>query len=386
MKNSRPHLLVLGGGQLARMMLPAAARLDIAVTVLDPAAASPAAALAHGAIAGNFRDGETVRRAVGDTKPDLITIEIEDVHTGALSEAIEKGILVYPSPATIETINDKLRQRSCFETAGLPSPKFVPLPDGAKAEEIESAVAAVGLPAIQKVRRGGYDGRGVAEIDTGGDQLPLTGPSILEARVDVEREAAVLVARSAVGECVAYEPFEMEMDPELHLLRSVFYPPSPALTGETAKRAQEIAIRAVEALSGVGLFAVELFLSREGDLLVNEVAPRPHNSGHLTIEASETDQFEQHLRAIFGLPLGSTRMREAACMRNLVGSGQSGPPRYAGLEEALAVDGAHVHLYGKSESRPGRKMGHITVCRPGQPEARRACSEAASRVTVMGES
>lgn len=205
---------------------------------------------------------------------------------------------------------------------------------------------------------------------------------MLETRVDIARELSVLVARSVTGETAVYEPFEMEMDPELHLVRSVLFPAS--LEPATAANAGKIAVAAAEALSVVGLCAVELFLSTGGEILVNEVAPRPHNSGHLTLEASETDQFEQHLRAILGLPLGSTRMRGPAAMRNLVATGAPGPTVYTGVQKALGTPGAHLHLYGKRESRPGRKMGHLTACADSLAEAKRLAAQAMAALSVRG--
>jgi 5-(carboxyamino)imidazole ribonucleotide synthase len=236
---------------------------------------------------------------------------------------------------------------------------------------------------MQKLRFGGYDGRGVARVEREDADLPLAGPSLLEERLELSTELAVLVARSSTGEVVAYEPVEMEMDPELNLVRAVVYPSSvPAGTATEAKRLAE---GAVEALAGVGLFAVELFVTTDGRVLINEVAPRPHNSGHLTIEAAETSQFEQHLRAILGLPLGSVAMRGAAAMVNLIGTSPEGPTRYAGLAEVLAMPGVHLHLYGKGRCRPGRKMGHLTAVGVDQRECVDRAVAASKALRVYGE-
>jgi 5-(carboxyamino)imidazole ribonucleotide synthase len=225
----------------------------------------------------------------------------------------------------------------------------------------------------------GIDGEGASGTD-----LPLAGPSLLEAPVDMEREIAVLVARTPEGACRSFPAVEMEMDPELHLVRAVLYPAE--IPDDTAKEARRIAEAAVADLGGVGIFAVELFIARDGQVIINEIAPRPHNSGHLTIEAAETDQYEQHLRGILGLPLGSTRMHSAAAMVNLIGTGEEGPTVYHGYEEALAMDGVHLHLYGKQTCRPGRKMGHITAIADTRDVARERALRAAEVLTVQGGS
>lgn len=246
------------------------------------------------------------------------------------------------------------------------------------------ALSELGLPAVQKLRFGGYDGRGVAVVGAGAGAtpavLPLDGPSYFEELVDIETELAVLVARTSEGEMITYPP--VEMDPELNLVRAVLYP--AAIPAAVAREADRVARAAAEAIGAVGITAVELFVTTDGAVLVNELAPRPHNSGHLTIEAAETDQFEQHLRAVMGLPLGSTRMRGPAVMRNVIGSGTEGPTVHEGMEQVLAVSGAHLHLYGKHRSRPGRKMGHLTVCREAIDEARAAAAEAVAALQVTG--
>lgn len=391
-----PTLLVLGGGQLARMMLPAAQRLDIRLTVLDPHPQCPACAGADRALAGDFADREAVLKAAEEIEPDAVTIEIEHVSIDAMAELTRRGVAVNPGAETVATINDKLNQRRRLAEAGLPMPRFIELPEedalgtagpqgsGAAPGKLAGALGELGLPAVQKLRFGGYDGRGVAIIREAVEQLPLPGLSMLEEHVPIAAELAVLVARRPAGETTVYEPFEMEMDQELNLVRSVFYPASPE--SSVCRRAQEVAVAAAEALSVVGICAVELFITTDGDVLVNEVAPRPHNSGHITLEAAETDQFEQHLRAIFDLPLGTAAMRGPAVMRNLVGSGKPGPTRYVGLEAVLAIPGAHPHLYGKKESRPGRKMGHVTVSAESLQVARERASKAAETLRVEGQS
>jgi len=410
-------VLVLGGGQLGRMLGEAAARLDIALTVLDPTPDCPAAATTAGQVLGSFRDYDDVLRAAGlesdrgdlepsegpgeggdsySRRPDAVTVEIESVSVEALDRIAAEGIPVHPAPAVIRVIQDKLAQRRRAEAAGLPVPRFAELPDPSVDPEGAKAVLRdFGLPAVQKLRFGGYDGRGVAMLrrreetdgpggEPGPADLPLAGPSLLEAPVDMDREIAVLVARTPAGQCRSYPAVEMEMDPDLHLVCAVLYPAE--IPDATAKEARRIAEAAVADLGGAGIFAVELFIARDGQVIINEIAPRPHNSGHLTIEAAETDQYEQHLRGILGLPLGSTRMHSAAAMVNLIGTGEAGPTIYRGYEEALAMDGVHLHLYGKQTCRPGRKMGHITAIADTREAARERALRAAEALSVRGGS
>lgn len=413
----RTSVLVLGGGQLGRMLGEAAARLDIALTVLDPTPDCPAAATSARQLVGSFRDDNDVLRAAGletdrgdsepserpgeggnsySRRPEAVTVEIESVSVEALDRISAEGIPVHPAPDVIRVIQDKLAQRRRAEAAGLPVPRFAALPDPSMDPEGATAVLRdFGRPAVQKLRFGGYDGRGVAmvpgleETDRTGAgpsaaDLPLAGPSLLEAPVDMEREISVLVARTPTGQCRSYPAVEMEMDPELHLVRAVLYPAE--IPDATAYEARRVAEAAVADLNGAGIFAVELFIARDGQVIINEIAPRPHNSGHLTIEAAETDQYEQHLRGILGLPLGSTRMHSAAAMVNLIGTDQDGPTVYHGYAKALAMDGVHLHLYGKHHCKPGRKMGHITAVADTRETARERALRAAEVLTVQGDS
>jgi 5-(carboxyamino)imidazole ribonucleotide synthase len=256
----------------------------------------------------------------------------------------------------LATIQDKLQQRWFFRTRGLPVPRFVAV-DRPTAEDAHRFC----FPLVQKARRGGYDGRGVVVLRGPkdlADLLPV--PSVFEECVAIEKEIAVLVARSPSGETCSYPAVEMIFDPRLNLIEGLLFP--GRLDEATAERARLLATRTVEALDGVGIFAVELFLDRDGSLWLNEVAPRPHNSGHATIEASVTCQFEQHVRAVTGMPLGDTSLIHPAAMVNLTGpEAGEGDLDLPGLAQALSVPGARLHLYGKSTVRPGRKMGHVTV-------------------------
>ena len=397
---TRGGILVLGGGQLGRMLGPAAARLDVPVTVLDPTPDCPAATTVARHIQGSFRDYETVLRTAEETAPEVVTVEIESVEVAALRTLRDGGTRVHPAPEVLEIIQDKLAQRRRFQAAGLPVPRFAEVPGNAGASEVLRTLQDFGTPAVQKLRFGGYDGRGVAVIPPAGEHgaagavgtgvtsgsagspLPLEGSSLLEERIDLAAELAVLVARSPSGALRSYPPFEMEMDRELHLVRAVVYP--AATSPEVAEEAQRVAEATVAELEGVGIFAVELFVDAAGRVFINEVAPRPHNSGHLTLEAAETDQFEQHLRAILDLPLGSTQMRSAAAMVNLIGHDPEGPTQYDGLEEALAIPGAHLHFYGKHVCRAGRKMGHITATAEEPRGAVNAAMQVAETLRIHG--
>ncbi|NBC29005.1 MAG: 5-(carboxyamino)imidazole ribonucleotide synthase [Spirochaetes bacterium] len=386
------HVLILGGGQLGRMLGEAAARLDVRVTVIDPAPGCPAATTTDRHVLASFRDTEAILAATERDLPDLATVEIENVSTEALRELRTRGVPVHPSPELLETIKDKLSQRDTLAAAGLPGPRYVEVASapgdeaGNGALDLNAAARAVGLPAVQKLRFGGYDGRGVARVAAVAGkpaELPLSGASILEEQLELSTELAVLVARSSTGETRSYAPVEMQMDRELNLVRVVVYP--AAVPADTTQEARRIAQAAVEALDGVGLFAVELFVTSAGKVLINEIAPRPHNSGHLTIEAAETSQFEQHLRAVLGLPLGSVEMRGAAAMVNLIGTGPEGSTRYTGLPEVLALPGVHLHLYGKRNCRPGRKMGHLTAIGQDRQESVERALSASAGLRVHGK-
>jgi len=345
---------VIGGGQLAKMMTQKAKKLGYEVVVLDPAPDSPAGQMADEEITGGFHDPAKLREIV--EKCDLTTYDLEHIGVETLIELEDEGRLIRPSARLLAVVQDKLEQRRRFAAAGLPQPEF-----DACDEPSPAAFQAFGYPLVQKARRGGYDGRGVALVRAANDlDRMLRTPSLLERLVPIEKELAVLVARSPSGDTRVYPLVEMVVDPEANLLDLLLAP--ARVSPQVDRRACEIALGAVEALGGVGIFGLELFLTESGELLVNEIAPRPHNSGHFTFEACATSQFEQHLRAVAGLPLGAVEQYRPAAMVNLLGEpGGAGPPVLEGFCEALATPGAHVHIYGKAESRPNRKMGHVTV-------------------------
>lgn len=346
---------VLGAGQLGKMLATAAAPWDLNLRMLDPTAAAPAAHLCTKFVQGDFRDKQTVLDFGADC--DVITIEIEQVNVAALEELEAAGKVVHPCPRALRIIQDKGFQKQFFVEQGLPSSAFALF---AGPEEVKAADLT--FPCVQKVRTEGYDGRGVkilrseADLD---DLLP--GPCLVEDAVEVETEIAVIAVRNASGQVVSFDPVEMSFHPTANLVEFLAAPAriSPALAAE----AKALAEQTIAAFDLCGLLAVEMFVNREGEILINEVAPRPHNSGHHTIEACVSSQYQQHLRAILDLPLGDCSLRQPAVMINILGEeGKSGPVVYEGVEEVLNTPGAHLHLYGKHETRPFRKMGHLTVC------------------------
>ncbi len=344
---------VLGGGQLGRMLIQSAVDFNITLSVLDPDPHAPCAGISdfH---CGSITDYDTVI-AFG-AACDLITIEIENVNTDALKSLARSGKKVYPQPDIIALIQDKRTQKQFFRDRGIPTADFILTDDR---EHVMSN--AEFLPAVHKLGRAGYDGRGV-QVLRGRDDLhkSFDAPGVLEKLVDFTREISVIVARNPAGETVSYPPVEMAFHAEQNLVEFLF---SPArLTAELQEKADTIARKVARELDIVGLLAVEMFVTREGDVLVNEIAPRPHNSGHHTIEANVTSQYEQLLRAILNLPAGDTSVISPSAMVNLLGEpGHSGPARYVGFEEVLALPGAHIHLYGKRLTKPFRKMGHVTI-------------------------
>ncbi|MCG6965192.1 MAG: 5-(carboxyamino)imidazole ribonucleotide synthase [Chromatiaceae bacterium] len=363
---------LIGGGQLGRMLVKAAKRLGCTCVVLDPLQGSPAGQVAGHQIVGDYSDPAMLRELAESC--DIVTFELEDIETETLLALEAEGHRIYPRPQLLATIQDKYRQKQFLRDAGIPTSEFIdmPRPDAA-------AFARFGYPLVQKARRGGYDGRGVVVMaDEGGFANHLPVPGFVERFVEADKELAVLVARNVAGECRVYPTVEMRFHPHDNVLDFLVAPAS--VSPEVASHAEALAVRTVEAMQGVGVFGIEMFLSTAGELLVNEVAPRTHNSGHHTIEACVTDQFEQHLRAILGLPLGDTRQLIPATMVNLLGEpGYEGRPVIAGLAAVLAIAGVCVHIYGKAVTKPGRKMGHVTVI----DDTLEAACEKAQRVKTL---
>lgn len=365
--NGNQRLGILGGGQLGKMLLQSASIWDIDTWVLDQPG-SPGSHLCKHFVPGDFRDYQTVLDF--GRQVDLLTIEIEHVNIEALHQLESEGKTIHPRPGALAIIKDKGLQKQFYEQHGLPT---APYQLHASKEALLTLLTHGQLeyPFVQKSRTDGYDGKGVAVIQSEQDHhLLLDGPCMTEKMVPIAQEIAVQVVRNATGTCSVFPPVEMVFNPVANLLDLLLCP--ARITVAMAQKAQELAIQTINAFDLCGLLSVEFFVSTTGELLVNEVAPRPHNSGHHTIEACFTSQYEQHLRGIFNWPLGSTQLKMPAAMVNLLGApGHSGPACYEGMEACLEVPGAYFHLYGKTETRPYRKMGHATVIHPELAEARR---------------
>jgi len=347
------RLGVLGGGQLGRMLIQSGIDLNIEFNVLDPDPKAPCHQIAN-FTCGKLTDFDTVV-AFGE-KCDLITIEIENVSTAALKHLVKSGKKVYPQPDVIELIQDKRVQKLFYRQNDIPTADFILTENRADVETNKAF-----LPAVHKIGKGGYDGQGVQIIRSANDiAKAFDAPGVLEKLIDFEKEIAVIVSRNEHGEVMAFPSVEMVFHPEANLVEYLL---SPAQISPVAdKMALQIATKVITKLNMVGLLAVEMFVTKDQQVLVNEIAPRPHNSGHHTIEANMTSQYEQHLRAILGLAPGKTDAITPAAMVNLLGEeGYSGVANYVGLEEVLAVEGTHVHLYGKKLTKPFRKMGHVTI-------------------------
>ena len=344
---------ILGGGQLGRMLIQKGIDWNLQFSVLDPDAEAPCRDISH-FVQGKLTNYDTVINFGSNC--DLITIEIENVNTSALKDLEQSGKKVFPQPHIIELIQDKQKQKQFYKAHHIPTAEFILTKDREEAERHKDF-----LPAVNKLAREGYDGRGVQVIRAPFDlSKAFDAPGILEKLIDFEKEISVIVARNEAGEVASYPAVEMVFHPEANLVEYLF---APAQISETiAKRADVIARKVIGKLNMTGLLAVEMFVTKSNEVLVNEIAPRPHNSGHQTIEANLTSQYEQHLRAILNLPLGDTRAIHPSAMVNLLGEqGHTGPARYEGMEEILKVPGIYVHLYGKTITKPFRKMGHVTI-------------------------
>lgn len=345
---------ILGGGQLGRMVIQSAISYNLDVHILDPDANAPCRSICQKFVQGNLKDYDTVYAFGKDC--DVITIEIEHVNTEALEQLVADGKKVFPQPELIRLIQDKRVQKTFYQEHGIPTAEFV-LTD--TKEDVYAQ--AEFLPAVNKLGKEGYDGRGVQIMRTKEDlSKAFEAPSLLEKLIPFEQEIAVIVARNERGELVAYPPVECAFHPTANLVEFLFAPAS--ISHAVAEKAKAVAIQVIEALALIGILAVELFVTKEGEVLVNEIAPRPHNSGHHTIEANFTSQFEQHMRAVMNMPLGNPDLRMPAAMVNLLGEeGYSGDVLVEGLDEAMREKGVYVHLYGKKVTKPFRKMGHVTI-------------------------
>ncbi|ASF41988.1 5-(carboxyamino)imidazole ribonucleotide synthase [Capnocytophaga endodontalis] len=371
---------ILGGGQLGKMLLTETRKFDITTKVLDPSADAPCRIACNTFVQGSLTDFNTVYNFGKEV--DVLTIEIENVNVDALKKLQSEGVKVYPSPQTIELIQNKATQKQFYATHNIPTAPFHRFESLAN---LQQAVAnqQITLPFVWKSARFGYDGNGVKIVR----QLPNLsllpeGECIAENLVPFAKELAVIVARNVSGEATTYPVVEMEFHPEANQVEYVLCP--ARISEEIAQKARAIAVQVAQAFQVVGLLAVELFLTAEDEVLVNEVAPRPHNSGHYSIEAAYTNQFEQHLRAILDLPLGNTDSKVAGVMVNLVGAeGHQGDVIYENIEQILAMEGVTPHIYGKRQTRPFRKMGHVTIVNKDIEKARVIAEKVKQTIKVI---
>ncbi|WPV02518.1 5-(carboxyamino)imidazole ribonucleotide synthase [Mucilaginibacter sp. cycad4] len=345
---------ILGGGQLGRMLIQQAINYNVTVKILDPDREAPCRKLCDEFTVGSLGDYETVYN-FGKTV-DLLTIEIEKVNVDALEQLEKEGVLVYPQSRIIRLIQDKGLQKQFFKENDIPTADFQII---SSPQQLQQSL--IPFPYIQKLRKDGYDGKGVYKVI---DESYLAGafkePSLIEQWIDFEKEIAVIVARNENGEISTFPMVEMEFNPKANLVEFLIAPST--LPFAIQQKAEQIAKKIADSLKIVGLLAVEMFLDKHGRILVNELAPRPHNSGHQTIEGNVVSQFEQHLRAIFNQPLGNTACLNNAIMVNVLGeAGYEGPAIYQGIEKILKVPGVYIHLYGKALTKPFRKMGHVTI-------------------------
>ena len=373
---------ILGGGQLGKMIVAETRKFDIQTLVLDPSDEAPARFGCNAFYKGSLMDFDTVYEF--GQMVDLLTIEIENVNLEALDKLEAEGLAVFPSPKTLRLIQNKGKQKDYYVANNIPTSKhlrFVDLNDlhnALKKDELE-------FPFVWKCAKFGYDGNGVKVCRSALDLVKLPDVEcIAEDMIPFKNELAVIVARSVSGAIKTYPVVEMEFHPEANQVEYVICP--ARIDDKVAKKATEIALKVSEAFHHVGLLAVEMFQTEDDEILVNEVAPRPHNSGHHTIEASYTSQFENHLRAILNLPLGNTASKVAGIMVNLVGEeGYSGQVVYENIEKIMAIDGVTPHIYGKRETRPFRKMGHVTIVNENMTEARRIAEEVKNSIRVISQ-
>ena len=375
---------ILGGGQLGKMLLFDTRKFDIQTYVLDPSEEAPSKIACNHFVQGDLMDFDTVYNF--GKKVDVLTFEIELVNLDALVQLEAEGLPVYPSPKTLKLIQNKGIQKDFYSQHNIPTAphqRFENLQDLKSA--INNQQSAIQMPFVWKCTEFGYDGNGVKVVRkaTDLDELPNV-ECIAEAMIPFKNELAVIVCRNPSGEIKTYPVVEMEFHPEANQVEYVICP--ARIDDKVAEKARAIALNVSQQFHHVGLLAVEMFQTEEDEILVNEVAPRPHNSGHYSIEASYTSQFENHLRAILDLPLGNTDSKVAGIMVNLVGSeGYSGQVIYENIEKILGWNGVTPHIYGKKQTRPFRKMGHVTIVNEDVNEARKIAEEVKNSIRVISE-
>lgn len=355
---SNLKLGIIAVGQLGKMLIQEASKWDLVTYVLDNDENCPAKSIASFYIKGSNIDFDSVYQF--GKMVDILTFEIENVNIEALKKLKSEGLRIAPDPDILKLIQDKGLQKEFYKNNRIPTSAF-------KIYESKATIlngidkGEINLPFVQKLTKGGYDGHGVTVVNSKNDLTKLlSGVSVIEEKVEIEKEISVIVARNRKGEIKSFPVVEMYFDPIANLVDELICPAS--ITVEQSEKAVNIASEIIELLNMEGLLAVEFFIDSKGEVIVNEVAPRPHNSGHHTIESIITSQFEQHLRAILNLPLGSTKIKLPSVMINILGAdGYEGPVIYEGLSESLAIDGVKIHLYGKKITKPNRKMGHVTI-------------------------
>ena len=351
--DEKPVVGVLGGGQLGMMLLESSRYMDVAIKVMDPDASAPAASLCQHFVEGSFRSESDVLAFGKDC--DIITIEIEHVHVEALHQLKQQGKSVYPNPDFLEMVQDKGLQKQYYSRLNIPTAPFTLC-------DVKPNATNLVFPSVWKSRKGGYDGKGVCILRSSQDLDALPDvPCIIETCADISKEIAVIASRDASGRTSIFPMVEMEFNPSANLVEFLYSP--AAVSAEIESHAKQFALTIMESADFVGLLAVEFFINHDGQLWVNEMAPRPHNSGHHTIEGCITSQYEQHLRAILNMPPGDTQMvAPFAAMINILGEkNANGNALYTGIEEARNTPGVFIHLYGKKKVTPFRKMGHITI-------------------------
>jgi 5-(carboxyamino)imidazole ribonucleotide synthase len=373
--NTQKKIGVLGGGQLGRMLHQSAINLNIDLYMMDSSGDAPCASLIQNYTIGDLEDFDDVYKF--GKQCEVLTIEIEKVNIKALKLLQSEGVKVFPQPEVIEIIQDKRTQKQFYLDHHIPTAEFV-LTECK--EDIKKYLEM--LPAVHKIGKGGYDGRGVQMVKDAADiEKAFDAPSLLEKMIPFHKEIAVIVARNENGETSAFPPVEMVFHPEHNLVEYLL---SPAiLSKQQMDKAEKLAIDVIDELKMVGILAVEMFLLKDGEFLVNEVAPRPHNSGHQSIEGNFTSQYDQHLRTILNLPLGDTKIKITSAMVNILGEeGFNGEAEYEGLADVLAISGTHVHLYGKKVTKPFRKMGHVTITDPNLESLRKKISKVKALLKV----
>jgi 5-(carboxyamino)imidazole ribonucleotide synthase len=367
---------VLGGGQLGRMLIQSAMSYDARIEVLENSDEAPCSSISTKYVKGDITNFNDVIKFGKDKH--VITVEIENVNIEALEELERQGIKVFPQPSVLKIIKDKGLQKKFYTDNNIPTAEYRLVENNKTA--IENADF---LPFFQKLRTGGYDGKGVRKVTMVEDLINgFNAPTVLEKFVDFDKELSVIVARNESGEVVTYPLVECEFSPKLNLVEFLFSPAD--VSPELELRASELGKSIIEKLNMVGLLAVELFLTKDGQLLVNEIAPRPHNSGHHTIECNYTSQFEQQLRAITNQPLGNTEIILPGVMVNLLGAeGYEGNAVYEGMNNFMGEKGVYFHIYGKTTTKSHRKMGHVTIINSSLFEAKKLAREIKDRVKVL---